>query len=89
MRTLASSLNKSLQRVSEQNSEERERSMEQIDNELECRARELLAYLDDEPEIEEALPFAVRFAVEQMRAARFARAWRAIAPAHRCRLYRH
>jgi len=32
--------------------------MDRIDNELECRARELLAYLDTELAVEEALPFA-------------------------------
>ena len=30
----------------------------QFDNELECRARELLVYLDTELEVEESLPFA-------------------------------
>ena len=32
--------------------------MNKLDNELECRARELLAYLDTELAIEESLPFA-------------------------------
>jgi hypothetical protein len=63
--------------------------MDHIDNELECRARELLAYLDTELAIEESLPFAVSFLVEKMRAAVFAKAARTLAPAHRCRLYRH
>ena len=40
-----------------------------VDNELECRARKLLAYLDTEFAIEETLPFAVGFMVEKMRAA--------------------
>jgi hypothetical protein len=62
--------------------------MDQIDNERECRARELLAYLDDEFEMEEALPFQVAFLIEQMRAARFAEAVRCLGPAHRCRIYR-
>jgi len=63
--------------------------MDQIDNELECRARELLAYLDTELAIEESLPFAVGFLVEQMRAAVFAKAARSLAPVHRCRIYRN
>ena len=46
--------------------------MDSIDNELECRARELLAYLDTELAVEESLPFAVGYLVEQMRAAVFA-----------------
>ena len=41
------------------------------DNELECRARELLAYLDTDLAVEESLPFAVGFLVEKMRAAVF------------------
>jgi len=63
--------------------------MNSIDNELECRARELLAYLDTELAIEESLPFAIGFLVEKMRAAVFAKAARTLAPAHRCRIYRH
>ena len=43
--------------------------MNNVDNELECRARKLLAYLDTEFAIEETLPFAVGFMVEKMRAA--------------------
>ena len=62
--------------------------MNNVDNELECRAAELLAYLDTEPAIEECLPFAVGFLVEKMRAAVFAKAARTLAPAHRCRIYR-
>lgn len=42
--------------------------MELMDNEPAYRARELIEYLDDEFDIEEALPFAVGFLVEQMRA---------------------
>jgi hypothetical protein len=63
--------------------------MNKLDNELESRARELLAYLDTELAIEENLPFAVGFLVEKMRAAVFAKAARTLAPAHRCRIYRH
>jgi len=63
--------------------------LNEIDNELECRARELLAYLHADVEIEESLPFAVGFLIEKMRAAVFAKAARTLAPAHRCRLYRH
>ena len=55
--------------------------MNNVDNELECRVRELLAYLDTELAIEESLPFAVSFLVEKMRAAVFARAARTLAPA--------
>jgi hypothetical protein len=51
--------------------------MNQIDNEPECRVRELLAYLDDALEIEEALRFPVAIIIEKMRAARFAEAARA------------
>ena len=43
--------------------------MDQTNNELDCRARELLAYLDTELAIEESLPFAVGFLVEKMRPA--------------------
>jgi hypothetical protein len=63
--------------------------MNQIDNELEYRARELLAYLDTDIAVEESLPFAVGFLVEKIRAAVFSKAARTLAPAHRCRLYRH
>ena len=49
-----------------------------IDNELECRARELLAYLDTDLAVEESLPFAVSFLVEKMRAAVFAKAARTL-----------
>jgi hypothetical protein len=59
------------------------------DNELECRARELLAYPDNEAEIERALPFPVGLIVKEMRAAVFAKAVRTLAPAHRCRIYRN
>ena len=52
-----------------------------VDNELECRARELLAYLDTDLAVEEASPFAVGFLVEKMRAAVFAKAARTLAPA--------
>ena len=58
-----------------------------IDNKLECCARELLAYLDTELAVEESLPFAVGYLVEQMRAAVFAKTVRTLAPAHRCRIY--
>ena len=34
--------------------------MHQTDNELECRARELIAYFDTVPAIEESLPFGAR-----------------------------
>ena len=37
--------------------------MERIDNELECSARELLAYLDTESELEKSLPFIVNIFV--------------------------
>jgi len=63
--------------------------LHQIDNELECCARELIAYLDSEAELERALPVPVRFMVKQMRAAIFAKAMRTLAPAQRCRIYRH
>ena len=63
--------------------------MDLLDNELERRARELLAYLDMELAIEESLPFAVGFLVEKMRAAVFAKAARTLEPAQRCRIYRH
>jgi len=59
-----------------------------IDNKLECCARELLAYLDTELAVEESLPFALGFLVEQMRAAVFAKATRTLERAHRCRIYR-
>jgi hypothetical protein len=62
--------------------------VDQIDNELECRARELLAYLDTDLAVEESLPFAVGSLVEKMRAALFAKARERLAPAHRCRIYR-
>jgi hypothetical protein len=39
--------------------------MDLLDNELERRARELLAYLDMELAIEESLPFAVGFLVKK------------------------
>ena len=61
--------------------------MERIDNELECSARELLAYLDTESEIEKSLPFIVNVLVKKMRAAVFAKAARTLAPAHRCGIY--
>ena len=57
-------------------------NVDQIDNELESRARELLAYLDTDLAIEESLPFAVGYLVEKMRAAVFAKAARTLAPAH-------
>ena len=63
--------------------------MERIDNELECSARELLAYLDTESEIEKSLPFIVNIFVKKMRAAVFAKAARTLEPAQRCRIYRH
>ena len=63
--------------------------MHNVDNELECRARELLAYLDTEPPVEEALPFAIAFQIEKTRAAVFAKATRSLTPAHRCRIYRN
>jgi hypothetical protein len=63
--------------------------MERIDNELECSARELLAYLDTESEIEKTLPFIVNVLVKRMRAAVFAKAARTLEPAQRCRIYRH
>ena len=40
--------------------------MNNLDNELECRARELLAYLDTELAVEKSLPFVVGNLVEQM-----------------------
>jgi len=63
--------------------------LHQIDNELERCARELIAYLDNDAEVERALPSSVGFMVKQMRAAIFAQAMRALAPAQRCRIYRH
>ena len=63
--------------------------LHQIDNELERSARELIAYLDSEAEVERALPSSVGFMVKQMRAAIFAKAMRTLAPAQRCRIYRH
>jgi hypothetical protein len=63
--------------------------MNKLDNELECRARELLAYLDTELAVEESLPFAGGYLVEQMRAAIFAKTVRTLAPAQRCRIYRN
>ena len=63
--------------------------MDSFDNEFERCARELLAYLDSEAEIERGLPFPVGFMVKQMRAAIFAKAMRTLAPAQRCRIYRH
>ena len=41
--------------------------MNNLDKELECRARELLAYIDTELAVEKSLPFAVGYLVEQMR----------------------
>ena len=41
--------------------------MNKLDNELECRARELLAYLDTDLAVEENLPFAVGFLVDRLR----------------------
>jgi len=61
--------------------------MDQLNNELECRAREVLAYLDTEAAIEDSLPFAVSFMVARMRAAVFAKTARTLAPARRCRIY--
>jgi len=63
--------------------------LNEIDNELECRARELIAYHDTELTIEESVPFAVGFLVEKMRAAVFSKTARTLAPAHRCRIYRN
>ena len=63
--------------------------LDQIDNELESCARELIAYLDNYAEVEKALPASVGFMVKQMRAAIFAKAMRTLAPAQRCRIYRH
>jgi hypothetical protein len=60
---------------------DREHPMNNVDNELECRVRELLAYLDTESAVEEASPFTVGFLVEKMRAAVFAKAARTLAPA--------
>jgi hypothetical protein len=60
-----------------------------IDNELERCARELIAYLDNDAEVERALPSYIGFMVKQMRAAIFAKAMRTLAPAQRCRIYRH
>ena len=62
--------------------------MDRIDNKLECHARELIAYLATDPNIEAGLLFAVGFKVQNMRAAVFAEIGRALMPAHRCRLYR-
>jgi hypothetical protein len=50
--------------------------MNKLDNELECRARELLAYLDTDLAVEESLPFIVDVLVKKMRAAVFAKAAR-------------
>ena len=61
--------------------------MDQSDNELECRARELLEYLDTDLAVEEALPFAVGFLVEKIRATVFAKAAPTLAPEHRCRYF--
>jgi hypothetical protein len=58
--------------------------MNHIVNELEFRARELLAYLDTDLAVEESLPFAVGFLVEKMRAAVFAKAARTLGPEHLC-----
>src|SRR6187397_2216593 len=63
--------------------------LHQIDNELERCARELIAYLDNDAEVERALPSSVGLMVKQMRAAIFAKAMRTLAPAQRCRIYRH
>jgi len=63
--------------------------LHRIDNELECCARELIAYLDSVAGVEQALPSPVGFMVKQMRAAIFAKALRTLAPAQRCRIYRH
>ena len=62
--------------------------LHQIDNELERCARELIAYLDNDAEVERALPSSVGFMVKQMRAAIFAKATRTLERAHRCRIYR-
>ena len=60
-----------------------------MDNELEFRARELFAYLDTDLAMEDALPFAVGFLVEKMRAGILAKAgerWRlCTVPEHRHR----
>jgi hypothetical protein len=58
--------------------------MDQIDNELECRSRELPAYLDTESTIEESLPFAIAFQIKEMRAAILAKAARTFEPAQCC-----
>jgi len=55
---------------------------------IEARARELLHYLDDDVECELALPFAVAYAVQQMRAAINLAPPRALSPMRRCRMYR-
>jgi len=71
------------------NSVKRRLFLHQIDSELESCARELITYLDNDAEVEKALPAAVGFMVKQMRAAIFAKAMRTLAPAQRCRIYRH
>jgi len=55
---------------------------------IEVRVRELLNYLDDDVECELALPFAVAYAVQQMRAAITMAPPRALSPIRRCRMYR-
>ena len=55
--------------------------MKKIDNELECRARKLIAYLDTELAIEESLPFTVGFLVEKIFGIRLAPASEAYSPA--------
>ena len=56
--------------------------------EIEACVRELLHYLDCNVECESALPFAVAYAVQQMRAAIDVAPPRALSPMRRCRIYR-
>jgi len=62
--------------------------MDKIGDAVEFRARELLHYLDATPQCEEALPFAVGYAIQQMRAAIVMAPPRALSPIRRCRLFR-
>ncbi len=55
---------------------------------IEARVRELLNYLDEDVDCELALPFAVAYSIQKMRAAIIMAPPRALSPMRRCRIYR-
>lgn len=62
--------------------------MDDTNIEIESRVRELLQYLDDDVDCELALPFAVAYSIQKMRAAITMAPPRALPPMRRCRIYR-